>query len=135
MSFGYYDNDWIDPPDPDYEGENREILVEFENDVFKWVDGSMEFENPDDKFDDFYDYDGYSFVADGETIEEYVYDALTPYFPNDEEEGYYRISGWVSIPYIVCIPTRLSKNEEDPEIEIDGKPTAGEIKIEPIELN
>lgn len=134
MSFGYYDSDWIDPPDPDYEGENGEILIEFQNDVFKWVDGVMEFENSGDKFDDFYDED--SLVADSETIEEYVYDALDPYFPDEEAEGYYKISGWISIPYVLWIPTRLPKYEEDyeaPEAEIDGKPTAGEIKIESIE--
>lgn len=136
MSFGYYDNEWIDPPDPDFEGEEGEIVIEFDKDKFLYQGGSIEFENEASLIVDFYDEEYDSFVADHDSISELIYEALEPYLPEYEQEGWYQISGWVAIPYTVWVPTRLPKYEEDyetPEAEINGKPVAGEIDIIPIE--
>lgn len=126
MSFGYYDNEWIDPPESEYDSESGEILVEFQNDVFNWIGGSMEFQNGD-RYTDFYEED--SLVADKDTIEEYVLEALEPYLPEYEDEGYYKISGWVSIPFDIYY-----KGKHVAETELDGDAFAGEIEIEPVDM-
>ena len=134
MSFGYYDNEWIDPPDPDFESEYGEIVIEFNKDKILWDGESIEFQDPSVKFEDFYDDQYGSFVADGDRVAEYTLEALYEYMP--KEEGYYLLTGWVYIPYNVLVPARLPKYEQDygiPEAELEGTSTAGEIKIDPAE--
>lgn len=137
--FRYHDGNQFDPPeppDPEYEGVRGEIVIEFNKDEFLWIGGSMEFDDPSVTFEDFYDEEYGSFVADGATIENYVYEALMPYFPEYEQEGRYAISGWVSIPYIILKPTRFSIHDKEyytPEADIDSAPVAGEIEIVPLD--
>lgn len=139
MDFSYYEGKQFDPPDPpdsEIEVLRDEIVIEFENDEFLWVGGSMEFEDPSITFEDFYDAEYGSFVADGLTIENYVYEALSGYLPNYNQEGRYAISGWVSIPYVILKPANFSRYSEDsqiPEADIDGDPVAGEIEIIPLD--
>lgn len=133
MSFGYYDNDWVDPDIDDYEGDPGEIVIEFNNDVFTMDGGAAEFEDENTKFTDYYDYEYDVLVLDGQSVYYEVIDALANKLPT--RDGIYKISGWVSIPYTVYGPSSYSRDRtgyNDVEVEMVGNPVAGDISIRPV---
>lgn len=132
MSFGYYDNDWVDPDIDDYEAESGEIVIEFNRDVFTMDGGAAEFKD-NAKFTDYYDEEYDVLVLDGESIYYDVIEALSDKLPT--RDGVYMISGWVSIPYVIYDQTGYSRGRvgyDDVEVELPGNPIAGDISIQSV---
>lgn len=109
MSFGYYDKDWIEPPDPDYEVDDSEIVLEFNNDQVQIQDGEIiGFEN---LFDDFYDKKYDIEIADAQELADCAYEEIVNRVP--EVDGSYTLSGWIYIPYAVYVPLKLNRRRRD----------------------
>ena len=128
-------------PEEYYEEYTGSILIEFQNDVFEWVGGSAEFQALE--FDDFYDPDLGKLILDKYDIEDRVYDALEPYFPEYEDEGMYKISGRIEIPYVIMDyrpryqyqQSGLEDEDELIKIYFDERIGVGNIDISPLKAS
>ena len=138
MSFGYYDKDWVDPPEETTEADTREAVIEFTpNDIIRIEDGSI-VEFPE--FEPWYDPQNDIEILDPYALDDIVSDLMDEYFPmngKDYADGTYRISGEVFVPYTVWIPLRRDhypswyEDEIDDtiEFELDGKPKAHNVEF------
>ena len=144
MSFGYYDKDWIDPDPVEFEVENQEIVIQFEDyddspSIIEIEDSSI-VDAPE--FEDYFDPDFDVFIASGYELDEIVFDALEPYIPTTDDgleyiDGKYQISGQMIIHYTIEVPTNGSYVDEDMyepfEVEINPNPELKNIKLTPIQ--
>ena len=135
-SFGYYD-DWVDPPDPDFESEPGEVVIKFENELIT-IDEDLDFLIDNPEFDDYEDPDYGSHIIDGDEIDEIVHEELSAQVPEDIKPGKYLLTAQVYIPYIVWVPVKRYRRRRDweeeyetPEAEREGSPYVQNFSLIP----
>ena len=131
-SFGYEDRDWINPPESGYDEDSDQIEIVFEDDKLNFI--SDEWSIPKlESLPEWFDTEDGVVIAYRDEIIDIVFDALTPYLP--EDDGNYLISGIVSIPYTAWVPYKGSMPRRDWEEKLESaeveihKPEVDNIQI------
>lgn len=133
-SFGYRDEDWINPPEDEWEDEGGEIDVNVKNIPAKVQDNGDTFEFVNSPFEDYEDPDHGNLVITGEDLEEKFYDALN-WDDVPTEDGNYFVSFEFVVDYSEYVSTIKPRNEDDdvpePEAEVDSEGKILSISFKP----
>lgn len=125
-SFGLRDEDWVDPPEGDFESEECEIELQINDAVVDYTDemgGGFDFTKYE--FEDQYDAENDNLVITGDDLFSEFFDAF-PYSRLPEEPGFYKLSCTILIPYTEFTPTRQNRYDKygdltPAEAEVDYK--------------
>lgn len=126
-SFGYRDEDWINPPEDEWETEAGEIDVNVKDVSASISDNGDTFEFDKSPFEDYEDPDYGNLIITGEDLEDKFYDALD-WNSVPSEDGKYLVSFEFVLDYNEYVSTYKPRNEYDdipePEADVD---TTGKI--------
>lgn len=133
-SFSYRDEDWVNPPEDEWEDEGGEIDVNVKNIPAKVQDNGDTFEFVNSPFEDYEDPDHGNLVITGEDLEEKFYDALN-WDDVPTEDGNYFVSFEFVVDYSEYVSTIKPRNEDDdvpePEAEADREGKILSISFKP----
>ena len=133
-SFGYRDEDWINPPEETWEDEGGEIDINVKNIPATVQDNGDMFEFVNSPFEDYEDPDYGNLVITGEELEEKFYDAID-WDDVPTEDGNYFVSFEFVVDYSEYVSTIKPRNEYDevpgPEAEVERNGKILSISFKP----
>lgn len=133
-SFGYRDEDWINPPEEQWEDEGGEIDINVKNIPATVTDNGDMFEFVNSPFEDYEDPDYGNLVITGEDLEEKFYDAID-WDVVPTEDGNYFVSFEFVVDYSEYVSTIKPRNEydeiPDPEAEVESNGKILSISFKP----